>query len=294
MTGIRAHVVSRLDGKGYDVTKCMSLPFHVGHTRLKSSTFIVGPFAVKTGQIVYVNDSDLVFAPAGGKKALNKPLRFPVIDLRIFISYVDPLFQVQPGMYDRNFEDIVIGHTALFGGDPISHPSGEPIRFGHGEGVRLVMDLENLNGCQPFAQQYDGEALVVYRGECTFLEKLINGKKAGASGVVVIHDEARGVNPSADEGELKSAGVSLDDVAIVVVGRPDGEAILAMMDAAETHGMGHAMLAVVPTDETMEEPKPEEPKTAPERDRSDRKAASEPARVLYLNGHPLLNTRLMV
>ena len=159
------------------------------------------------------------------------------------------------------------------------------------------MDIDNLNGCLPFSQQYDGEALVVYRGECTFLEKLINGKKAGASGVLVIADEEHGVNPSADQAALRDAGVSLDDVAIVVVGLPDGELILSMMETAETRGMGHAMLAVVPMDEPVgqtEETKSEEPRPEPTRDRSDRKAASEPARVLYLNGHPLLNTRLMV
>lgn len=259
----------------------------------------MGPYAVKTGQIVYVNDSDLQLVPTEVKKPINKSFRLPVTDLRIFISYVDPQLQVQPSMYDGNFEAIVTGHIALFGGDPTSRPNGEPLRFGHGEGVRLVMDVENLNGCQPFTQQFDGAALVVYRGDCTFLEKLVNGKLAGASGILVINDEDYGVNPSADEAGLKSAGVSLDDVVIVVVGKPDGEAILAMMDAAETHGMGHATLAVVPTDEAVEQerkdPIPEDPQQEePKRDRSDRKAASEPARVLYLNGHPLLNTRLMV
>ncbi|CAL1702197.1 unnamed protein product [Somion occarium] len=276
VSGIRTHIVSRLDGKGYDITK-------------------LGPFAVKTGQVVYVNDTDLFLAPVDGKSPVDssgqRP-RVPEIDVRIYLHYVDPMFQVQPAIYEGSFETTVTAHTALFGGDPVGQQS-HPLKFGHGEGVRLVRDAENLYGCRPFTQQFEGEAVLVRRGECGFLEKLINGKRAGASGVVVISDEEHGINPSADEKAIKALGESLDDVAIVVIGQGDGEVILSMLDAAEIHGMGHVMLAIASKAEPVTE-KGDTRRDDRNQSDSNRKADADPRRVLYLNGHPLLNTRLLV
>lgn len=253
----------------------------------------MGPYAVKTGQLVYVNDSNLVLHspdPPPLVDAQGRPIKLPEVDLHVFISYTDPQFQVQPGI---TYEATVSAHTALFGGDPLGHRNGRTIRFGHGEGVPLAMDGKNVWGCEPYKKQFDGAALLVNRGGCTFLEKLVHAKNAGASGVVVINDKTYAVNPSADEEAAKAAEV--DDVAIVVVASGDGEAILAVLNASVVQRLGQAMLAVAPKDESIEpkrETKPKEPE--PTRDRSDRKAASNPPRNLYLNGHPLVNTRLMV
>jgi len=276
VSGIRTHIVSRLDGNGYDITK-------------------LGPYAVKTGQLVYINDTELFISPLDGKGSIDgggrRRSRLPDVDLRIFLDYTDPLFRQpqQPGLFDGVSETLVPALTAMFGGDPtLTHVEGQPLRFGHGNGVRLVRDGSNTHGCKPFDQTYDGEAIVVLRGECTFLEKLAYGKAAGVSGVLVISNEDKAVNPSADAKDLQAIGDPLDDVVVVVVSQSDGAVVTSLLDTAETFG-AHAMLAVAPLGH-------------PETDDEYLKAGGsgeashggDSHRVLYLNGHPLQNTRLLV
>ncbi|KAI0786390.1 alpha-mannosidase [Abortiporus biennis] len=269
VSGIRTRIVSRLDGRGYDVTK-------------------LGPFSVKSGQIVYVNDSSLFLAPFGGKTRIDhngRPRRVPEVDLRIFLDHVDPMLQVQPGFTESRTETFVVAFTSMFGADPaLPQTEDRSIQFGHGEGVRLVRVSENPRGCQLYNRTFEGEALVVYRGECTFLEKLITAKLAGAAGVVVINDEERGVNPAADADAVDAVGDSLDDVVLVVVGRADGAAIVTMLDAAEEGGLGEVKVAIASKGEPVDNSKEQE---------RDGESGSQ-NRVLYLNGHPLLNTRLLV
>ncbi|KAI0079675.1 alpha mannosidase-like protein [Panus rudis PR-1116 ss-1] len=272
VSGIRTHIVSRLDGKGYDITK-------------------LGPFAVKTGQIVYVNDSHLFLAPVEGKSSINsqsRRARMPEVELRVAIDYVDPMFQLhQQPLLDGGIELLTSAHTALFGADPtLDHDmNGQPLRFGRGEGITLVRDIANPLGCQPYAQRFDDVALLVRRGSCTFLEKLVHAKAAGAAGVIVVSDEDRGVNASSDREILSTLTEPLDDVVLVVVGRLDGEAIIMMLDSVDTHGMGQVKVTVVPNTDTPAEP---------DNTRTSREGKPTANRVLYLNGHPLLNTRLLV
>ncbi len=288
VTGIRAHIVSRMDGKGYDVTK-RELFLNALSPFLFLTSCEVGPFGVKTGQIVYINDSRLLLATVDGetpiKSNTQKRLRIPEIELRVYMDYLDPLFHIQAGVHDMTTEASVLASTAMFGGDPAASnlPAG-PIRFGHGEGVRLVRDSANPYGCLPYVRQFDGEAIVLSRGECTFLEKLTEAALAGASGVIAINDENHGVNPSGDPEELDAVGTSLDDVAIVVVNSQDGRLITSMLDSAEIRGLGQVMMAIAQIGEPGMENTNE----------LERTKARDGNRVLYLNGHPLVNTRLMV
>ncbi|OBZ71803.1 ER degradation-enhancing alpha-mannosidase-like protein 1 [Grifola frondosa] len=196
VTGIRAHIVSRLDGKGYDVTK-------------------LGPYAVKTGQLVYINDTALTLAPVASMSAPDgrRSRRSPEVELRLYLDYVDPLFHLQqPAAHDMITETIVVASTALFGGDPAPSDPGEKILpFGRGEGTRVVRDHENPYGCVPYSKPFNMDAVVVRRGECTFLEKLVLAQIAGASGVVVLGDEDNHINPSADADELAAVGDAIND-----------------------------------------------------------------------------------
>jgi ER degradation enhancer, mannosidase alpha-like 1 len=256
----------------------------------------VGPYSVKTGQLVYVNDSHLFLSPLHGKNDIDsdspgKKRRASEVVLRIYLNSLSssgPLFQLQ---HDIPTEAYVSASVGMFGADPsASDPEMEPIRFGHGEGVRLVKDASNPYGCEPYKQQYTGEALLVRRGECTFLEKLLEAADAGASGIVVISDEDHSITPSANADEIYAAGSAIDNVAIVVLNREDGELVAAMLHTADTFGTGTVMLAVVPATEFAAESGGEPELSAEEA----RQRARDTNRILYLNGHPLVNTRLMV
>ncbi|OCH93594.1 alpha-mannosidase [Obba rivulosa] len=270
VTGIRAHIVTRMDGKGYDVTK-------------------LGPYAVKTGQVVYINDTELVLAPYDGEHPVDEDkdkgrTREPEVALRFFIDYVDPMFEV-PRMHDAPTELATVASTALFGGDPaVAPPAAAPL-FGRGAGSRLVRDSANPYGCEPYAKMYDRDAILVRRGECTFLEKLTQAQAAGAVGIIVLSDEEMGINPSADAAELAAAGDRLDEGVVVVLRRSVGEVVETMVNSAEARGLGPVMVAVEPGTRTPAE-ETREARAAPREQLTHR--------VLYLNGHPLVNTRLLV
>lgn len=251
----------------------------------------MGPHSVKTGQIVYVNDTGLIRIPDGGGQkpsdidTTKKFKRVPEVYLRLFMESVDPNI-VQTVTNDVRSEVTMVASTAGFAGDPASSATNDhgPIRFGHGEGVALVRPKANNEyGCLPWEEKFDGEAVVVKRGECTFLEKLVEATIAGASGVIALSDEEHGINPSATPDEVKAYGKLLDEVAIVTVNRAESAVVTAMLDASELYG-GQVVMAVSAGTGKTEEATLDEKRTR----------AKEGNRVLYLNNHPLLNTRLMV
>lgn len=163
-----------------------------------------------------MNDSSLFIT--NHKDEVAGIRRVPEVNLRFFVDSMDPMFQTQSSLFDVTTETVVNAHTALFGADPSQPPSaGKSTNFGHGGGVRIIKDPKNPQGCLPYEQSYEGEVLLTRRGDCTFLEKLIQGKAANASGVVVISDEERPVTPSADDEALKAIGDKLDDVSVVVL-----------------------------------------------------------------------------
>ena len=288
VTGIRAHIVTRLDGKGYDISKRMLQGPHIICSA--NGIFLVGPYSVKTGQIVYVNDSDLFISPqdSANPKREAKKRRVPEIALRLFLDNVD---YVRKGMPDILTEVLVLASTATFGGDPTESDSPQgPIQFGHGTGVRLVRDESNVYGCSPYTQKFHGETVVVRRGECAFIEKLEEAALAGASGVVTLTDDDNGINPSAAIEDIQNLRTSLDDVAIVTISRPDSMLITAMLDSAELHGRDVLMTIASAGEASDNTHRPESAVPLDER----RTKAREGNRVLYLNGHPLLNTRLML
>ncbi|KAG5650212.1 hypothetical protein H0H81_000301 [Sphagnurus paluster] len=255
VTGIRAHIVRRLDGKGYDIRK-------------------LGHYTVRTGHLVYINDTSL-FAHLDIGQAKVK--RSADILLRFYVDGLDPMFQVQTGMRVNTPDEVdllVVGYTAHFGGDFTLKPLSKSLPLAHQDGVAVHKDLDNTRGCHPYKQAHPGKALVVHRGDCTFLEKLLHARAASAAGVIVISDDDLIINPTANPDEVEAAG-DLSEVALVLLPKKAGEVLTDMMDQAE---LGVTM--VVEDEEASE--------------MAHIPPTKDPNRILYINGHPLLNTRLLV
>ena len=246
----------------------------------------MGPHTVLTGQTVYINDTELAMA-LNRVKETKTERRHVDVQLRIVIDFVDQSSYISSVARGLVSDAVFTASTGLFGGDPtVPHPpNGKTLRFGQGEGVELVRDPEDPTGCQEYKQTFADEAILVRRGGCTFLEKLIRAHEAGASGIVVINDSDVGINPSANEEDLKAVGDSLDDVAVVVLRESDARQVLAMLAAAEDHHAGRVVLAL----ESMQyDTASVEHKWIQE----DFGFVEDP--VLYINGHALLNTKLLV
>ena len=291
ISGLRTRIVSRLDGRGYDVSKRERFLLALKSCRVLSASFAVGLHTIHSGQIVYINDTALALKPVAKS---NKPdtgeSHYPDVRLRFFVDFVDPMFLVQPGMNEVATSVDVTGHTAMFGANPSKPPSlnSKPLKFGHGEGTNLVHDSNNPLGCLPYERAYNDEAILVHRGKCTFLEKLKMAHAAGALGVVVLTDNEIGINPSADEKDLEAVGSSLDDMVMVVLRKSDGRKVSIMMDLVDGQGLGRVVVSVESGGHTA---RPPEWNDAHEEHQAK---GAPPDRVLYLNGHPLLNTRLLV
>jgi ER degradation enhancer, mannosidase alpha-like 1 len=246
----------------------------------------VGPHTVHTGQTIYINDSSLATALSGIQETQRE--RRTDVQLRIFIDFVDPSTFI-PSIAGGLVSDAVFtAFPGLFGGDPsipVPAKGKKALRFGQGEGVGLVRDVANPTGCQAYTQKFANEAILVRRGECTFLEKLMRAHGAGASGVVVISDTEMPINPSASVEDLIDIGGSLDDVAIVVLRESDGRQVSTMLDMAEDHKVGRVVLILENLQRDTASPKQE-----PVGEQSGFTGNS----VLYINGHALFNTRLLI
>jgi ER degradation enhancer, mannosidase alpha-like 1 len=257
------------------------------------SVVTVGPHAVRTGQIVYINDSDLVLGD--GTHSVDHDSRryprHPDIQLRFYLDTMAPMFQGQGGIVESPSEVLITAHTSFFGADLAAFrpPDAEPVRFAHGGGIRVVRDKTNVIGCSPYQRTFDSEAVLVYRGGCTFLEKLVLAKAAGASGVVVISDDELAVNPTSDPEEIAAAG-DMNDVALVALKRSAGKLVTSMIDVAEAHGVSAVTLTVDPEGQSATTDTHRLPVVTEKQGREH----VDPSRVLYINGHALLNTRLLV
>ncbi|KAK0468302.1 alpha mannosidase-like protein [Desarmillaria tabescens] len=266
VTGIRAHIVRRLDGKGYEIRK-------------------LGHYSVRPGQLVYINDTSL-FANQADTIIESLKERDPDVLLRFHIEGVDPMLRlVDIQDLSDNHETYLTAWTSFFGGDLslAAHYEQTPLRFADPDGLPIYRVDDNLLGCSPYKSSYKDSVLLTYRGDCTFLQKLLMARSAGAAGVLVVSDEDVALNPTANADELLAAG-DIDDVVIAVLPRQAGNLIDEMMDMAESRGIGRVMVALDPSryTESVEEVQEVEEQGVPSN------------RILYLNGHPLLNTRLLV
>ncbi|KAK7470737.1 hypothetical protein VKT23_002158 [Stygiomarasmius scandens] len=269
VTGVRTHIVRRLDGKGYDIRK-------------------VGHYTVRPGQTVYINDTAL-FPDTSMLEQQLEDVRLPFdVQLRLYVDIVDPMFNtVEITDTINDMEITVTGYSALFGADLSRQDHEKPIRF---SGLSPVYrDEDNLFGCSPFAKSYQDGVLIVSRGECTFLQKLIMARDAGAAGVLVIGDDNTFLNPTADPAELDVAG-DISDVAIVVLPLQAGQLVEQLLVSVDESGLGQLMLSL----EHERQPAVGDSGDLPDQTPTRTEAEKEVHRILYLNGLPLLNTRLLV
>ena len=235
--------------------------------------------------MVYINDTELATQIGSVKEKQMEPRHIDA-QLRIFIDFLDAGSQI-PSAVGLVSDAVFTASTGLFAGDPsVPLPdNGKPLRFGHGEGVGLVRDPENPTGCHAYKQTFTDEAILVHRGECTFLEKLQRAHEVGASGVVVLNDSEEAISPSASIEDLEGVGDSLDDVAVVVLRASDGHQVSAMLDVAEDHYVGRVVLVLQNLERDT---------ASPEQEPTGEQSGFLGNRVLYINGHALLNTRLLV
>ncbi|KAK0191006.1 alpha mannosidase-like protein [Armillaria mellea] len=252
VTGIRVHIVRRLDGKGYEIRK-------------------LGHYSVRPGQVVYINDTSL-FPNEADSSVETLRVRDPDVQLRFHIIGVDPMLHLFDNQdLSDSHETYLTAWTGFFGGDIslAAHYEQNPLRFADPNGLPVYRVDDNLLGCSPYSTSYQDGVILTYRGDCTFLQKLLMARSAGAAGVLVVSDEDVALNPTANADEVLAAG-GIDDVAIAVLPRQAGNYIDEMMGMVESRGIGR-------NEEEVQDVE-EQPSN----------------RILYINGHPLLNTRLLV
>jgi mannosidase alpha-like ER degradation enhancer 1 len=258
-----------------------------------ANVIIVGHYTVRPGQVVYINDSSIFFTPGEDVNMAQAELRQrdAEIELRIFSSKANPMLPAQNSNLDSQVFDISLtGHSALFGTDlshTVTHSTKESPRIRRNEGAVVRRDPKNLQGCNSYKQSYPDSVLLVHRGDCTFLEKLVKARDALAAGVIVISNDNAAINPTASPDELALAG-DLSDIGLVLLTQQVGQAFENMMIASEQLQPGGIMLAL---ESTYDGGSVKDTGQTPVEKESEAKDSN---RNLYINGHPLINTRLLI
>lgn len=213
------------------------------------------------------------------------------IRLRIFSSNTNPTLPVQNSNLDSPVIDMsLMAYSAHFGTDlshDVTQPTKESPRIRSSEGVVIRRDPENLRGCNSYKKPYPDSVLLVHRGDCTFLEKLVKARDALAAGVIVISSEDTPINPTASREELALVG-DLSDVGLLLLTNTVGQAFENVLVASEQLFSGEIMLAL---ERTQDGEGIEDTGDTPADKETEVKDLN---RNLYINGHPLMNTRLLV
>ena len=252
----------------------------------------MGHYTVRPGQVVYINDSSIFFTP-GDVNIDQDELhhRDAEIRLRIFSSKTNPMLQVQNSNLDNQVIDLSLtAFSAHFGTDlshAVTYPTKESPPIRSSEGVVIRRDPENHRGCNSYKKSYPDSVLLVHRGDCTFLEKLVKARDASAAGVIVISNEDTPINPTASREELALVG-DLSDVGLLLLTNTVGQAFENVLIASERLYSQEIMLAL---ERTQDGESVEDTGDTP----VDKKAeVKDLNRNLYINGHPLMNTRLLI
>ncbi|KAF8639449.1 hypothetical protein AX16_010304 [Volvariella volvacea WC 439] len=275
ITGIRTHIVKRLDGRGFDIRK-------------------LGHYTVRPGQLVYINDTSLFLEPTSPETEDSRP-RDVEIQIQLYGEGQEGSPVIHAALLDllqlfNVMNTVIVGYAATFGADLSAHQLSKTtsLPLFNPDGVLLHRDSENELGCEPYQRDLEGAVVVALRGGCTFLDKLANARDGGALGVVVISDEDGVINPTANSEELVMAG-DLSNVGIILVSQKMGKVVLGMMETAKQVGGGKVKILLHPNRESSNEDADEEGEGEGEQSNKSR-----PEKILYLNGHPLVNTRLLV
>jgi len=181
-------------------------------------------------------------------------------------------------------------YSAQFGTDlshAVTFATEESPRIRSSEGVVIRRDPGNLRGCNSYKKPYPDSVLLVHRGDCTFLEKLVKARDASAAGVIVISSEDTPINPTASREELALVG-ELSDVGLLLLTKTVGQAFENMLVASEQLYPKGIMLAL---ERSQDGGSVEDTGDTPVDKKTEVKDLN---RNLYINGHPLINTRLLI
>lgn len=249
--------------------------------RILINIILVGQYTVRSGEVVYINDSSIFHTLEEVDTAQDKLHRRDAeVQLRIFSS------SVHNDNFDSQAIDLsVMGYSAHFGTDlsrAVKHST--PLRSR--EGVIVRRDPANRRGCNSYKQSYPDSVLLVHRGGCTFLEKLVKARDGLAAGVIVISDADMPINPTAGRDELALAG-DLSDVGLVFLTNQVGQAFENMLVASE-----QLQEQIVLALEQMQDGGIDEDTGQTPTDKETK--AKDLNHILYVNGHPLINTRLLI
>lgn len=194
--------------------------------------------------------------------------------------------------------------TSSFGMDPRdaylgSAQSTDPESFASPNffglrGSRLVYFPENGHGCDPFldrSARIDGSMVLVKRGECYFIDKLVNARYAGAIGAIVWQEEDEQLQPSAEPEDFQRLGDIVERATLLVIGSNEAQQLGSMLKFEDAHA-GKVETWVRLDDRWQEDmdlvgvegawPPDQPTKTQP-----------TVGRMLYVNGHALANTVLL-
>ena len=256
--------------------------------------------------MVYINDST-IFVPPVKDTRTTVPRNSHDFDvqLRLFLNTMDSEIGVQlANLGNTDLGLRLTAFTAFFGADLTARaiePHDMSPRMARGGGLPLFHESGNPKGCVPYEHVYLDGVLVVERGDCTFLEKLLEARHAGAAGILVIGNDETAINPTADAQEAEEAG-DISDVGLLLLTKTAGSVLLRLMETMDTHlGTGQVMMAIHQNPlvgssnsnqgTTFQKLQGEE---ASKKVENDSNQDTTNSRILYINDHPLLNTRLLV
>ncbi|PPQ64702.1 hypothetical protein CVT24_008329 [Panaeolus cyanescens] len=275
LTGIRAQIVQRLDNTGYDLRK-------------------LGHYSIRPGQLVYINDSS-IFASSDDGHIAQETLhrRDPEVHMNVFTENFELPSHLQIDAFTEKGIDVsVVGYSAQFGADLSSsyHDSKSPIPLIRSEeGVAVHLDLENPFGCSPFKKEYPNRLLLIHRGQCTFLEKLLQARAASAEGIIIISDDDLAINPTASKAEIEAAG-DLSQLSVILLPKTTGTTFQDLLTASsKLDGVTIKVSVPLPEHSAYSDDSTQKPN-----DEDQEEKGKDPNRILYINGHPLINTRLLI
>lgn len=82
---------------------------------------------------------------------------------------------------ERESSRSILGLLAYFGSSVVEGPKGA--------NAPMPLELAGKYACDPIESDLTGKAVLVWRGECSYIEKASNAQDAGASAVIIVTDE---------------------------------------------------------------------------------------------------------
>lgn len=269
---------------------------HRSDVTLQSDRFIVGHYSIRPGQLVYINDSTIFASDDGHIAQETLRRRDPEVRMNLFTENFVPPEHLKGSVFTDNGIDVsVVGYSAQFGADLSSnyYDSKLPVPLIRTEeGVAVHREPENQYGCEPFQGEYPDSVLLIHRGECTFLEKLLQARAAKAEGIIIISDEDLAINPTASKAEVEAAG-DLSQLAVVLLPKTTGATFEELLvTSSKLDGVTIKISVPLPEHNRYSDDSTQIPIN--EDDDKEGESGKDSNRILYINGHPLINTRLLI